>query len=146
MIRSSREIQPFFASTKIKEDPEDYLIISIDRKEEEKTKIFLSNLGPWSSVTFDHNEISVVLNKETWSKLRKNFKMIQEEGPFRLLTFDIVLDLSLVGYLSVISGLLAEAGIGIYGVSTYLRDHILVKKKDVKQAVNILEELIDSCK
>jgi hypothetical protein len=144
VIEPSPELKPVFASTKIKEHPEDYTIVSINRKEEKKTREILKNIEPWSSVTFDLEEISVVLKEDEWKRIKNHFQVYQEESPYRLLTFDIVLDLDLVGYLSVISGLLTKEGISIYAVSTYLRDHILVKKKDAEKAISVIRKLIES--
>ncbi|MCW4012778.1 MAG: ACT domain-containing protein, partial [Candidatus Bathyarchaeota archaeon] len=61
------------------------------------------------------------------------------------ITFDIVLDLSLVGFLSVVSAILADEGISIYAISTYLRDHILVKTSEVEKTIQVLENLINRC-
>ena len=51
-----------------------------------------------------------------------------------------VLDFSLIGILSKISGILAENGIGIFAVSTYNTDHILVKREDLDSAAGALEK------
>lgn len=51
-----------------------------------------------------------------------------------------VLDFSLIGILSKISGILAENGIGIFAVSTYNTDYILVKRKDLDSAAGALEK------
>ncbi len=50
------------------------------------------------------------------------------------------LDFSLIGILSRISGVLAENKIGIFAVSTYNTDYILVKKEKLERALNALEE------
>ncbi|MBO4475074.1 MAG: ACT domain-containing protein, partial [Clostridiales bacterium] len=50
-----------------------------------------------------------------------------------------VLDFSLVGILSEISGVLAEAKIGIFAVSTYNTDYILVKEENFERAMEALE-------
>lgn len=50
-----------------------------------------------------------------------------------------VLDFSLIGILSRISGVLAQANIGIFVVSTYNTDYILVKKENLQRAVHALE-------
>ena len=49
-----------------------------------------------------------------------------------------VLDFSLVGILSKLSGILAEHKIGIFAVSTYNTDYILVKKERFEQALEVL--------
>ena len=50
------------------------------------------------------------------------------------------LDFSLIGILAKISGLMAENGIGIFAVSTYNTDYILVKKDNFERALNILSK------
>lgn len=49
-----------------------------------------------------------------------------------------VLDFSLIGILSRLSGILAENGIGIFAVSTYNTDYILVKAADFDKALQAL--------
>ena len=49
-----------------------------------------------------------------------------------------VLDFSLIGILSKISGILAENKIGIFAVSTYNNDYILVKQDNFDRALEVL--------
>ena len=49
-----------------------------------------------------------------------------------------VLDFSLIGILSKISTILAENQIGIFAVSTYNTDYILVKKENFDRAMEVL--------
>ena len=51
-----------------------------------------------------------------------------------------VLDFSLVGILAKISGILAENRIGIFAVSTYNTDYILVKQENFEKALQVLAE------
>ncbi len=51
-----------------------------------------------------------------------------------------VLDFSLIGILSKISGILAEHKIGIFAVSTFNTDYILVKKENFDNALSALAE------
>ena len=51
-----------------------------------------------------------------------------------------VLDFSLIGILSKISGILADNGIGIFAISTYNTDYILVKRDNFDRALSALEE------
>lgn len=51
-----------------------------------------------------------------------------------------ILDFSLIGILSKISTLLAENKIGIFAVSTFNTDYILIKKEYFKRAIDILEK------
>ena len=49
-----------------------------------------------------------------------------------------ILDFSLIGILSKLSGILADNGIGIFAVSTYNTDYILVKEENFDRALKVL--------
>jgi len=49
-----------------------------------------------------------------------------------------MLDFSLIGILSKLSGILAEHKIGIFAVSTYNTDYILVKETNFERALEVL--------
>ena len=49
-----------------------------------------------------------------------------------------VLDFSLIGILAKLSGILAENKIGIFAVSTFNTDYILVKKENFDRALQVL--------
>ena len=49
-----------------------------------------------------------------------------------------ILDFSLIGILSKLSGILADNGIGIFAVSTYNTDYILVKEENFGRALKLL--------
>ena len=51
-----------------------------------------------------------------------------------------VLDFSLIGILSKISGILAENRIGIFAVSTYNTDYVFVKEENFEKALSALEK------
>lgn len=62
----------------------------------------------------------------------------REDG-WRGFYIDGVLDFSLIGILSKVSGILADAKIGIFAVSTYNTDYILVKDNQFRQALDALQ-------
>ena len=49
-----------------------------------------------------------------------------------------VLDFSMIGILSKLSGILADNRIGIFAVSTYNTDYILVKEENFERALAVL--------
>lgn len=51
-----------------------------------------------------------------------------------------VLDFSLIGILARIAGVLAEKQIGIFAISTFNTDYILVKKENYERALQSLAE------
>lgn len=50
-----------------------------------------------------------------------------------------VLDFSLIGILAKISAVLAENNIGIFAVSTYNTDYVLLKRENVEKAADALK-------
>ena len=53
-----------------------------------------------------------------------------------------VLDFSMIGILSEISGILAENKIGIFVISTYNTDYVLTKKENYQRALDVLKCMI----
>ena len=104
-------MRKILAQTRINEHPDDYSIVYIDPVDERNTRELLRDLRPFSSITYTQDEISVVLRSSDWAGLRGSFPRHKEEESYRLITFDLVLDLSIVGFLSVVSTALAEEGV-----------------------------------
>lgn len=85
------------------------------------------------SVTKTDDELSIVCSEDIVPeniKAEKNWRAIKVNGP---------LDFSLTGVLSSIINPLADAGIGIFAISTYDTDYILIKEEYFEKALNILE-------
>ncbi|MCI8335184.1 MAG: ACT domain-containing protein [Lachnospiraceae bacterium] len=62
----------------------------------------------------------------------------REEG-WRAFRIQGELDFSLIGILAGISSLLAKEKIGIFVISTYRTDYVLVKKEQYEKALEVLE-------
>ena len=62
----------------------------------------------------------------------------EREDGWRAFRIVGVLEFSLVGILARITGVLAEAGIGIFAVSTYNTDYVLVKEEKFELAMQVL--------
>lgn len=65
--------------------------------------------------------------------------VIECDNGWRAFRIQGILDFSLIGILSKISTLLAENKIGIFVVSTYNTDYILVKEGNLEESIKILE-------
>lgn len=86
------------------------------------------------SITKTDEELSIVVNKDI------NIKSDIIEDNWRIIKIVGTLDFSLIGILSKISTILANANISIFALSTYNTDYILVKDDKIKQAIKVLEE------
>ncbi len=65
-------------------------------------------------------------------------KTLEREDGWRGFRIQGMLDFSLIGILAKLSGILAEQGIGIFAVSTYNTDYILVKEENFAKALTAL--------
>ncbi len=63
---------------------------------------------------------------------------IEHEDGWRGFRVEGVLDFSLIGILSRLSSVLAENNIGVFVISTYNTDYILVKKENFDRAIDVL--------
>ena len=89
--------------------------------------------GPLFSVTRTADELSVVCPEGLVPdrvRCEKGWRVFELEGPF---------EFSEVGILSAVAAPLAEAGIGIFAVSTFDTDYVLVKEDRVGVAADALQ-------
>ena len=78
-------------------------------------------------------ELSLVCKTEDTPK-----NVVERDDGWRGFRIQGVLDFSLIGILSKLSGILAEHKIGIFAVSTYNTDYILVKEENYERALTVL--------
>ena len=145
-MQLTKGIRRILSETVVKVHPDNYAIVYIDPSEADVANKLLSEESEFLSLTFTREEVSVVMKASDWEKVMGKFRSYKVAAPYRLITFDIVLDLSIVGFLSVVSAALAADGVSIYALSTYLKDHILVKEEDAGKAVRVLDGLINEAK
>lgn len=89
------------------------------------------------AVIRDSKEITVIIDQ---AKI-KGESAISIDRDWKILTFDAVLPLELVGFLSRIFQALADRNISIFVISAYSTDHILVKEKDLTEAIAAFSQL-----
>jgi hypothetical protein len=89
------------------------------------------------AIIHDAREITVIIDQ---TKV-KSESVISIDKDWKILTPDMILPLELVGFLSVISKALTDRNISIFVISAYSTDHILVKGKDLREAIAALMEL-----
>ena len=85
----------------------------------------------------DKNETTVIIEQSKYN----NEDIMEIEKGWKILTFDMVSPLGLVGFLAKVSKVLADEKIAIFAVSAYSTDHILVKEKDLARAEEKLKGL-----
>lgn len=86
----------------------------------------------------DEHEVTLLLEEADWGTMRHAAREAKVEGGFRLVTFDIVLEWTVTGFLAHVTSLLAEAGISCGALSAFSRDHLLIKQDELAGALRIL--------
>lgn len=132
--------------TRVEIAPETFTLVSL-RHEDWLKLLENPELSPRMTAPFmifkDKFETTLLLDEIDFETIRYAIRDAKTERGFRLLTFEIVLDFSVVGFLAEISRILAEADISIVAVSSFSRDHILIKQDDLAKALKILGEFVE---
>lgn len=104
-------------------------------------------LGPRGDAPFmifsDETEVTLILNKTDFENLRDSIEDSRYESGFRLLTFSVELDFSVVGFIAEFSRILAEAGVAIFPLASFSRDHCLIYQKDLGTALTALGPYVE---
>jgi len=88
----------------------------------------------------DRHEVTLLLDETDWRTMRHAVRDARVEGNFRLLTFDIELDWNVVGFLARVTQILADASISAGALSSFSRDHLLVRQDDLGKTLRVLGE------
>lgn len=98
--------------------------------------------NPFSALLLDKDEVTLMIEDEDFEEFKK--RLLDHEVSdvrYRLITFDIELEPTLIGFMAHISTALANANISLMPFAAYSRDHIFVNEVDFDKAITILENL-----
>ncbi len=97
-----------------------------------------SEVPPWAtqggffSVTRTHDELSIVCesrNAPLGARCEDGWRCLHLHGPFSF---------ELIGILNSLTGPLADAGVGVFLISTFETDYVLVKDYNLSRAIDAL--------
>ncbi len=141
------DLRRLFAAVQLYTDARPYAIVSLPRDQMRAVTVLFGGLAdPFAAMIVDKDEITIVMHEMDWSLGGRGLPGARTASDFRLITFDLALDLDTVGFMAVVSRLLAEAGISFLPVAAYSRDHILVHARDAERAWQALSDLIEACR
>lgn len=97
---------------------------------------------PYRAFMIDKDEITVMIPASHFERFQKNNANC-EVGPisYRLITFDVVLAPTLVGFMAAVTKALAAAKVSVLPFAAYSRDHIFVAEADFDKAMDALTSL-----
>ena len=132
--------------TRVEVAPDTYTLVSLSH---ENWRKLLENpeLSPRMTTPFmifqDRFEVTLLLDEIDYEKIKYSILSAKSQSGFRLLTFDIELDFTVVGFLAFVAKLLADANISIIALSAFSRDHLLIKQNDLAKVLIVLGEYVE---
>jgi hypothetical protein len=128
-------------SSRVEVAPETFFLVSL-RHDDWLRLLENPELSPRMTAPFmilrDKYEVTLLLDEIDYGTVRHAVRDARVQGGFRLLTFDIVMDFSVVGFLAEVTRILAETGISVVALSAFSRDHILISQNDLPNALKAL--------
>ena len=138
-----KPIADLLRETKIKVSPATFVLVGVSHQDWSRL-IENPELSPGPDANFmilrDDKEVTLLMQEEDWQRIRHAVRDAKVERDFRLLTFDLELSWNVVGYLARVTEILAAAEIPVGGLSSFSRDHLLVKQQDMGKALRVLGE------
>jgi len=140
------KISGLLRRARVEVQPETFFLVSLPHQDWLK---LLENpeLSPRMTAPFmifrDKWEVTLLLDETDFGTIRHQIRDAKTAGNYRLLSFDVELDFSVVGFLAEVARILAEAEISIVALSAFSRDHVLIKQTDLSRALKVLGEYVD---
>lgn len=97
---------------------------------------------PFSALLLDKDEVTLMIEDEDFEEFKKRLiNHTVSDVRYRLITFDLELEPTLIGFIAHISRVLADANISLMPFAAFSRDHIFVNEDDFDKAMSLLENL-----
>ena len=134
-----------WARTRLHVWPERYFLASLPPSALADAALVIGSASGFVALVAERDEVSVTLTEEAWKASALRARASAEAGPYRAITFDVNIDLAVVGYLAPAAARLAGARVSIVPQCAFLKDHLLVREADLETAVRVLEAFIAEC-
>jgi hypothetical protein len=139
----ARSVEQILAEVTLYSDQQDYIIVQLPTMAIMAAAGIIAEIGePFCALIVDKDEVSVVVPADSWGDFSKRLPGHKTaDKPYRLITFDTPLEMTLVGFMARISQVLAEANVSILPLAAFSRDHVLVPAEQFDIALTALEQL-----
>ena len=143
---ASGPARELWARTRLRVWPEVYRLVSLPVSAlAEAAALAAQAGGTFAALILERDEVSLTLTEALWQASALRGLARADDGPYRAITFDLDLDLSVTGYLAPAAARLAEAGVSIVPQCAFRKDHLLVRDAQLARAVAVLEALVADC-
>jgi hypothetical protein len=143
MTFTNDRARELWTRTRVHVWPEVYLLVSLPVELAVKAAASAARARPaFAATVLERDEVSLTVPEETWRSDSLRDRARAEAGPFRVISFDLDLDLDVSGYLAPAAAALAAAEVPIVPQCAYLKDHLLVPEEKLEAALAALDALI----
>ena len=136
-----KSISELLLETKIEVSPAMFVLVGMSHRDWSRL-LEESALSPRAEASFivirDKREVTLLLEEDDWKRLRHVVRDARAESDFRLITLDIELPWTVVGFLAEVASILARADIPLGACSAFSRDHLLIKQEYLGKALRVL--------
>lgn len=126
------------ARSSVRISPETFGVVSVTDEQFQRL-LADPSMSPRMSTPFmifkDPHEITLILDETDLSNMRAGLLAAKIENGYRMLTFEVVMDHSVIGFTAEVSRILAEAEIAILPISAFSRDSMLIKQDELPKAL-----------
>jgi hypothetical protein len=140
---AAREV---WARTTLRVPDARYVLVSLPPEALAEAAALVGRCSVFAALLLERDEVSLTVAEPTWWGSPLRARAAGEAGPYRAITLDTNVDLSVTGYMAPAAVRLAAAGVSIVPQCAYLKDHLLVRETDLDTACRVLEELIAECR
>lgn len=139
----SQTVQEALKQARFYTDGIEYTLFKLPPKAITAAAGIVAEIGePFCTLVVDRDEVSLVIPAAAADDFIKRLPgHAAAPQNYRLITLDVILDLSLTGFLAAIGEALAAAGVPILVYAAYSRDHLLVPAAQFDLALKTLEAL-----
>lgn len=138
---NQQSVAELLNKTRVSVAPATYVIVSVQHQDWRRL-LESPELSPNPDTQFmifrDDHEVTLVIEDEDWRRIRHAVRDARVETDYRLVTLDVVLPWNVVGYLARVTEILSAADISVGVLSSFSRDHLLIKQADLGIALKAL--------
>jgi hypothetical protein len=136
----SQSLSDALSNFKLVSDEEQYVIVHLPPNGITIAAAVIAEISmPFSVLLADKDEVTLILSADDYEEYKHRLRDHRAgEILYKLISFDIVLEHTLVGFLSEISRILASVNIPVMAFSGFERDHILVPVHHYELALHSL--------
>ncbi len=147
MAAYSANLRKIFRRTKLVVLPEDYFMIRLPADIQAIPGEWYRPLTTRYAVFVrEPKDVTLIIPRRKWLRMQAMFSESRVSEPMKVVIFDIELGINVYGFIAAISRVLADNKISIMPVSSFHRDHILVRKMDLPRTVRLLRQFLQGFK